>query len=122
MSDIDPKSDQMEAQQGLKMIEKKWYNFFADNGLPVPLVRHHGRGDLVATIAVMFAVVVAALLMFGGSSYVGPSGGTLAGIKIVVPGLKDFTSAAVALVSVLGALVGYVTKRRDDLKNGNGHG
>lgn len=95
---------------GVKDVEDKWYNFFTDNGLPVPLVRHNGRGDLIATIVVLFAACVAFLLMFGGSTY------SSGGINIVVPTLQSFTSAAVALVSVLGAIIGYVSKRKQDLK------
>lgn len=94
----------------VKGVKSEWFNFFTDNGLPVPLIRHRGRGDLVATIVVLFSLVTASLLLFGGSSYVNAS----VGLSIKIPTLDSFGKAAVAVVSVMGALFGYVRKRAQD--------
>jgi hypothetical protein len=98
-------------------IDKKAIiNFFTDNGFPAPLLRHNGRGDLVATIVLLFAAVLALLLILGGSTYVAPEGSTLAGLTIIVPSLSGLVPALAALIPVLAALVAYVSKRGQDIQ------
>ena len=92
--------------------KKQWYNFLTDNGLPIPLIRHHGRGDLVATLAILLCIVVAFVMMFGGSTYQGN------GFNIEIPKVDTFSSALVAIIPVLGTIYGYVTKRAQDKATG----
>ena len=79
---------------------KKWWNFFSDNGVPVPLIRHKGRGDLVATAMVLSFATVLTSLLFNGSEVFGL---TIAEIPEVV------------VLTVLGSVTtGYVWKRSQD--------
>ena len=87
---------------------KRWYNWISDNGIPLPLVRHKGRGDLVATAVVCLLAVLIFVMAFGGSVFV------LGGSVLTVPKLDSLAGAAAALVPFLAALFGYIRKRGQD--------
>jgi hypothetical protein len=92
--------------------ENKLINFFTDNGLPLPLIRHRGRGDLVATLVVYFSIILGLLLLLGGSSMEYLEAGRKVTIKI--PELKSLTAALAPLLATLAALWGYLKKRKED--------
>ena len=81
----------------------------ADSGIPLPLLRHNGRPDLVASIVVLLAAVLCVSLLLGGSTYTGH------GLALRIPALADLSAALPAVGAWAAGLVAYVAKRGQDL-------
>jgi len=96
---------------------KQFYNSLCDNGLPIPLVRNpqKGRGDIIATAFFMILFSILFILVFGGSNYhsnVNPA----VGLHITIPSLNSMGSSLTTLSAFIATLIGYVMKRKDDIK------
>ena len=84
----------------------RWYDWWTDHGIPLPLIRHRGRGDLMATALVLSLAVVLTSLLFAGAT-------------VPLLGMKIAKIDSVVVLTVLGAATGgYVWKRGQDRKPG----
>jgi len=95
-------------------------NWWSDNGLPVPLIRHNGRGDLVATLALLGFGVLAVILLVGGSSVTLAPNALIAGGTVEIPRLDSIGAGLAALTPAIGGLIAYIVKRKHDLLDESG--
>ena len=81
---------------------------FADNGFPLPFLRHNKRPDIIASVLVLVSLAFICVMLFGGSSYTGH------GLVISVPTMANFGDILPALAAFATAMIGYVIKRKQD--------